>query len=90
MLYDPHWEQQTKARPLSFASFIKWLEAQHPETAYTILPVAGCLLTQFARAMGARNPTKESCALSKQSKFAAAVFTGPYTFGAALKRARAL
>ncbi len=90
MLYDPHWEQKTKARPFSFASFIKWLEAQHPEARYYTHPVAGCLLGQFAKAMGASDPEAKSYTLGRTSKFKDVAFNPPYTFGAALKRARAL
>ncbi len=90
MLYDPTWEQKTKARPFSFASFVHWLEAKHPEDRYYTHPVVGCLLGQFAQAMGASDPEKESYALGRKRKFSAVAFDTPCTFGAALERARSL
>jgi hypothetical protein len=91
MLYDPKWDQQTKAEP-SLAGFIAWLETQQPDGRYDWACRGHCLCDQFFQATGA-DPGDWS--LHKKVERATGVrldglaIQHPWTFGAALRRARA-
>jgi hypothetical protein len=93
MLFDPKWEVQTN-RP-SLAGLIIWLEQQDPEQKYNFGDPYRCVLGQYARSVG-RVP--QHCIqdaarilnIQFSWQFHAVVFHDPHTFGAALKRARAL
>lgn len=49
MLYDPKWEQQTKAEPFSLDSLIAWLEKQPENDSYPFCEWNNCLLAQWLR-----------------------------------------
>lgn len=89
MLYDPKWEQKTAADPLSLESLIAWLEKQPASATYDYRVLDACLIAQWSG----------RCLLSFEVN---ALFGGNgswiaqgepganWTFGAALKRARAV
>jgi len=52
MLYDPKWEQQTKADPLSLESLIAWLEKQPADGEYDYTDPLNCLMCQYFSAQG--------------------------------------
>jgi hypothetical protein len=103
MLYDPRWEVQAKpAATVSMESLIAWLEKQNPATRYSYTDIEGCLLSKYFRAMGFR---WAFCGASRFSyfRFFVLLLSKPipeemndiarrdeWTYGAALKRARAL
>ena len=93
MLYDPKWEQQTRADPFSLESLITWLERQGPRQTYRFDQPAVCLVGQWIRAMGLvaeKDVGRISANLvTARSVFAPIVFRRPQTFAAALRRARA-
>jgi hypothetical protein len=93
MLYDPKWE--VKAEPRSLESLVAWLEKQPPEKSYSFLEPSTCLVAQWLISNGETN----YCLFSEEIE---AMFggrgleivdgigpAGEWTFGAALKRARA-
>ena len=47
MLYDPKWEQQTKANPFSLENLIAWLEKQPADAEYEFCQWENCLLAQW-------------------------------------------
>ena len=90
MLYDPKWE--VKADPLSLESLIAWLETQPPETEYEWTDChGGCLIGRYFAAMGIKGPLYSEV-FDEGWKYARVCsdLSGPTTYGAALKRARAL
>lgn len=100
MLYDPKWEQKTKADPHSLDNLITWLERQPADTTFDHLDIHGCLLARYFSdhygcpvlvggiAYG-REFQNEDIPLPKT--FADVAFgTAPYTYAAALERARAV
>lgn len=52
MLYDPKWDQQTKADPFKIETLIAWLEKQPAETEYCYFSNGKCLLAQYFQAHG--------------------------------------
>lgn len=95
MLYDKRWN--AKADPFSLEALISWLKKQPAEKKYHHGSLQFCLLAQFIRHTGVsnRNAIKDkSWELGILPPFATVAFgasgAGPYTFGAALTRARAL
>ena len=97
MLYDPKWEQQTKADPYSFASLVSWLETMPPSQSYHAGRPSHCLLGQFVAAMGERDESliiERSYDLGTTEPFKRVALGKrmeryEWTFGAALDRARA-
>lgn len=95
MLYDPKWEQETKADPFTLENLVAWLETQDPTTEYEVLEPSICLMGQFASSQGSHDPEFVSMRLTDDlvGPFCRIAFGrlcgGPYTFGAALERARA-
>jgi hypothetical protein len=87
MLYDPKWEQETKADPFSLASLIAWLEKQPAETEYSYIDPRFCVIGQWRKAMGAVDVVV-SLWNAPMNKFWAIAISQPRTFGAALTRAR--
>ena len=85
MLYDPRWDQQTKAVPYSLEDLIAWLEKQPAKKSYCWRDARTCLLGQYAAAIGQRLPL-----YSIPIHLAGVVLQEPLTFGAALDRARRL
>src|SRR5215207_3933130 len=49
MLYDPKWDQQTKADPFSLESLIAWLQMRDPTERYDFCMWNQCLLGQWLR-----------------------------------------
>lgn len=102
MLYDPKWEVQTKADPLSLDSLIAWLEKQPAGKTYCYADSGHCLLSQyFSFAYGARSSVSPSWFALKINgewgpdqelphKWDRIADGSPRNFGAALDRARAL
>lgn len=88
MLYDPKWEQKTE--PRSLANLIAWLERQPDRKIYDYTMSERCLIAQWLQSSGEEN-------FNLLSNEVDALFGGngkkivtpePWTFGAALKRAR--
>ena len=92
MLYDPLWEQQTKADPKSIQTFIGWLETKNPHETYNYMDCSGgCLIGQYMTATGVGWSHGE---YNRQPDgfhliFGDVAIGHPQTFGAALERARA-
>lgn len=97
MLYDPKWEvPKVKADPFTLDDFIAWLEKQPGREKYDFMACNGrCLYGQYATSHGVawreagtsildRGPIADFCT------FVYDHIAGlePYTFGAALERAR--
>lgn len=99
MLYDPKWEVEVKADPLTLESLIAWLETKPTDEAYDYHNCHGrCLYGQYMASHGIK--WKESgasipgLAPKARDRFCELVYCavadqGPWTFGAALERARA-
>jgi hypothetical protein len=89
MLYDPKWE---KPKALTLAGLIAWLETQPAEGKYNYLCKNGsCLLDRYITSVTGRpsRPTIlhfEICGGSQELSTIA--YNQPWTFGAALERAR--
>ena len=91
MLYDPKWDQQTRAAPRSLESLIAWLEQKDPEAKYDYCKMQSCMVAQWLIDSGEER-------YQLLSREVAQLFGGrgdyivhmePWTFGAALQRARA-
>jgi hypothetical protein len=101
MLYDPKWDGKTeqKADPFSLASLIAWLEHQASHTSYSYAEPQDCLLCRYFIAMGF-NDVGVNPAVVHWNDFEderplpqgwdRLALSAPWTYGAALKRARAL
>lgn len=99
MLFDPKWDQQTKADPFKLEGLISWLETQPKDKKYDFMNCEGaCLYGQYMASVGV--PWKQAGACSvyyagdKHKSFREGVVypiagEGTETFGAALGRARA-
>lgn len=99
MLFNPKWEQETKADPFTLESLIAWLEKQPANGEYEFISHMKCALAQWLRSI---DPEAESSHMKSSycydvdgashdfESFKDIVGTLPYTFGAALERARAL
>lgn len=87
MLWDPKWEKQTKADPKSLQSFIAWLETKNPDESYSYMNCRGaCLVGQY---MAHHGVVWSSAGFDEfADPFNNIAASGPYTFGAALERAR--
>lgn len=57
MLYDPKWEQQTKADPFKIETLIAWLEKQPAEETYCYMSTGHCLLAQYFVSLGFQDAT---------------------------------
>jgi hypothetical protein len=85
MLFEPKWE--VKADPFSLESLIAWLEKMPAEKEYNWAS-ANCLLCQYLAEKG-RNPMREYRLFNLDLRCDVAQ-ARPWTFGAALERARKL
>lgn len=89
MLYNPTWNKQP-----SLADLVAWLETMPPEGEYNFANCQGaCLIGQYMAHVGVDwyghgNPYCETLAAIGDRKQIICA-TRPYTFGAALDRARA-
>ena len=86
MLYDPKWEQQTKADLFKIETLIAWLEKQPAETVYCWHNSRTCLIAQYMHAHGVSQPP---VALDGWMADVAYGYEPYQTFGEALDRARA-
>lgn len=87
MLYDPKWEVEAKPGVFSVESLIAWLETQDSAREYEWANCEGfCLLSQYLTAMG-KHPATDYKHLDVEMRCEVACAL-PYTFGAALDRAR--
>lgn len=96
MLYDKRWDSKKNAKKddaevFSLHGLIAWLEAQNPEKEYDYDDCNGnCLLSIYHYEMGAPSRVDgthyKTCGGYKNYFFVAQ--TKPWTFGAALSRAR--
>ena len=95
MLYDPKWDQDVIYKGVSRREFIAWLETMPPNEQYEYLFAGICAVAQFLRFKGdslkdqivdfgslLRGPNDPGYWLDR------IVSQKPYTFGAALERAR--
>lgn len=99
MLYNPKWEQKTKADPFTLEGLIAWLEHQPVSKKYNYMNCQGrCLYGQYMKSVGVcwdeAAPTGHSPdphrAFREKVYLIACRSAGPSIFGAALERARAL
>jgi hypothetical protein len=94
MLYDPKWEAKTKPAVMSLAGLIAWLEQQPPETEYNWWNTNGCLVCNYLRAVtGTKRPSGQFLfekVFETPSDYGKVAGDEPWTYGAALERARAL
>lgn len=100
MLYDKKWDapkvEVTKPEKISLEGVIQWLETKDPNTEYNWLDCKGmCLLGQYLTAQGDTHWTNNYLELSQvktngpMGVLAEIAWTSPFTFGAALGRAKA-
>lgn len=90
MLFDPKWEVQTKPDVYSLEGFVSWLEKQPTERAYDWYDVHGCIVCQYLDSV--LPPDRETALLSRvfstSDQYHQVAGKWPWTFGAALDRAR--
>lgn len=96
MLYDPKWEKpETKPDVFSLAGLIAWLETQPGETKYNWYRIRECLFCQYLDAVGVPrqygiHPDMENIVGGSVEVYHQVGSSWPWTFGAALDRARKL
>jgi hypothetical protein len=101
MLYDPKWEQktETKTDPMTTAALIAWMEKEKTEARYCFADNGDCLIAKYiSHVVG----VKVTTGYSTWNDGAGQIGTipegwvwdiakpKPHTYGAAIKRARAL
>ena len=93
MLYDPKWEQKTKADP-SFDGFIRWLEQQPADGCYDYRNPGCCCLQRYGKSIGhgtlSAFDALHITVLGPDGEHNHVVKSRPWTYGAALARARKL
>ena len=99
MLYDKRWDKEIKADPFSLERLIAWLEKQPARRRYCYDDTGKCLLAQWFNFCGKQrfclgNVTVWFAGENKCAKIPISLqrtaMPKPHTFGAALKRARAM
>lgn len=88
MFFDPTCKPETKADPFTLESLIVWLEKQPADRKYNWMSISGlCLIDQYIAALGLPTTAENyrRFDVSIRSEVACAI---PWTFGAALERAR--
>ncbi len=98
MLYNKNWDAKTATSdPLTLGSLIAWLEKQPRDGSYTYWDCRGaCLLDLYISATTGKpsSPTPEThwpaCGDNTGENYTYIAHTKPWTFGAALIRARKL
>jgi hypothetical protein len=95
MLFDPKWEVKTKADPLSLDSLIAWLETMPEKARYDYSDCDGaCLIDQYGAAINQHNLACRAHDLAQifgdLNNYPRVCGNRPWTFGAALDRARKL
>ena len=100
MLYDKRWDKKIETRdPFTLESLIAWLEKQPTAKRYDYVDSEGCMLVQYFTAMGFEDVSLD-CGGFGHSRdggddqeypaiMARLASAYPWTFGAALGRARA-
>lgn len=89
MPYDKRWDRQTKADPFSLEGLIAWLEKQPADKTYNFSNCQGlCLLSQYLTASGKKWGFDYGPLIEKAPAVEPVAMTEPWTFGAALERAR--
>lgn len=90
MLYDPKWEIKTKADPFSLEGFIGWLEKQPRDGAYHWYNIGDCVACKYLQAQGFSEPwtIPYPSVFGGIETYQAVGRPMPWTFGAALSRAR--
>ena len=96
MFYEPQCKPEVKVNPLEMGTLIAWLERQPAEKKYDYCCIHSCLAAQYYSAMGekmcvvplygSQDPKHEGF----RYKLEWLANHSPWTFGAALERARAL
>jgi hypothetical protein len=91
MLFDPKWEQKPDVEEcgISLAALTAWLALQPADQKYDANQINDCALAQYVQSCGvARKDSYVDVPLN--GMLCEIAFTTPWTFGAALKRARKL
>lgn len=87
MFYDPTCKPEIKSDPYSLEALIGWLENQIPHMSYRFMSINGsCLIGQYATEIGVDWHRCHSEFYERNELWIAS--NQPYTFGAALERAR--
>lgn len=93
MLFDPKWEAETKPDVFSLAGFVGWLEKQPATREYDWYDVQSCVVCQYLDASlgeAERKQTYLSSVFPAIEIYHNICGRRPWTFGAALERARAI
>lgn len=95
MLYDPKWEPEVKVDPLKLESLIAWLEKQPAHGEYSYWDCCGkCLLDIYLADVTCKPstpaPETHHRTCGGHQNYTRIAMMRPWTFGAALDRARAL
>jgi hypothetical protein len=97
MLYDKKWDQKTEISPLSLDSFIAWLETKPADESYDWNDCKGnCLVDQYGMAVRGEAISHSGAALDAvfgseiddEWAYQRIYGTLPWTYGAALERAK--
>lgn len=90
MLYDPKWEAPVKVEPYSIEGLIAWLEKQPADTEYDWPDTHGCLACKYLEGIGRRELREGTLGsvFKNNWTYHQVCAVEPWTFGAALKRAR--
>jgi hypothetical protein len=94
MLYNEQWDRKkpaTEPDKFSLAGLVAWLERQSPETEYDFRNSSTCLLAQYLIAVAGQTYPGEfnySKVCGGIAPYHTVASRGPWTYGAALKRAR--
>jgi hypothetical protein len=88
LLYNPKWKTKTTTPP-SYNGFIAWLAAQPPGKKYNFYDVNNCVVARYLQEMGEKRYALDGAEIRTflQGNLHV-VTTTPWTYGAALRRAR--
>jgi len=94
MLYDPKWEKLVETEP-TFSGFIAWLERQNPAETYDWGSLCSCAVANYMASMGFpinKRPSLGSIfgehGMPARNRYGDICCQRPWTYGAALQRAR--
>lgn len=91
MLHNPKWDAPPKVDPLTLTALIAWLEQQPAKRSYCYINELGCLAYQYNKSIGRKYVTRETREPKRFDYTLENIASvEPYTFGAALERARKL
>jgi len=86
MLHNPKWDVQTKPDALSLAGLVAWLETKPADEKYDFTDCRGkCLYGQY---MASHGFGWEEASSFRANVYMHVAYQYPWTFGAALERAR--